>query len=201
MPVNEYMSITFTSAIFTTIFAVLILKEKIGIHRIVAILVGFCGTIIILQPSIDVHNNWVFVALANAALFGLLGILFKIMMRTEKLFTIIFYIYFFSLILSAPFAYFYWEIPTLRNIAFIVAIAVFDLLAITAFLKALSYADISYLTSFSFSKLIFTAIIAYFTFGEKLGLETVIGSIIIVGSNIYIAKREAKAHQKVVQIK
>ena len=60
---------------------------------------------------------------------------------------------------------------------------------------ALSLADISILTPFDFSRLVFTALFAYVFFQEPLSLYTAIGSAIIIGSAAYIAHRETALHK------
>ena len=90
-----------------------------------------------------------------------------------------------------PFNFMVWKTPDLwLDWSILISLGLIFLINITAVFKAYKYADLSTLMPFDFSGMIFTAIIAYICFGEIIMINTLIGSIIIVTSSLYIVKRE-----------
>ena len=87
LPLAEATAIGFVAPLFITILSVPILKEKVGIHRWLAILIGFTGVIIIIRPG---GEFWQFVSimpLLGAIFFALFQIFTRLLSGTEKTFT------------------------------------------------------------------------------------------------------------------
>ena len=90
----------------------------------------------------------------------------------------------------------HWNTPNAEQLLWFILLAAVFVINIFAISRAYQYADLTIMMPFAFSQLIFIAILAYLAFGHVMAIETVIGSIIIIGSTSYIAYRERKAHGK-----
>src|SRR5210317_2400500 len=63
VPLVEMQTISFSSVFFISIFSVFFLGEKIGYRRIIAVIVGFIGVVIILNPGSAIFSNYSFLPL------------------------------------------------------------------------------------------------------------------------------------------
>ena len=114
-----------SAPIFATLLAILFMKEKIFFSRITAIVFGFVGVIIILNPNFNYVELGHYYALTAAVLWGFLVVFLKNLSRTENSFSVIFY---FQLFLFVSFGIFFYdsiEIPHKLNFVLILLLALF----------------------------------------------------------------------------
>lgn len=196
MPLTLATAISFITPIFATIIAILFLGEKAGVRRWSAIAAGFIGMLIILRPGTgDVGPNALFV-LASSSMMAIASILVKTLTRTEPPETIVFYMALFMIPWSALPALGHWQAVSSHQLWLVFLVALFSTGAHLLLARAYLRADMVALMPFDFTRLIFTAALAYAFFGESLDTPTILGSLIIVTSTVYIAHREARHHQK-----
>jgi drug/metabolite transporter (DMT)-like permease len=198
---NEVTAISFTAPLFTTAFASIFLGESFTLKRMLALTVGFIGAMVIIRPDIRPLDIGTILAISTAILWSLGDIVVKVQANlNEKVGTQMFWSTIFMMLCAFPFAaieYFYFDvnnIPSLYDWKWIFISGLFILLTNLAFFLSSRYSDLAYVMPFSFSKLIFTAIITYFAFGDTLKENTAFGSIIILASCVYLinAEREKK---------
>ncbi len=193
MPLNEATALSYISPIFATLFAVFLLNERIGIWRVLAIFTGFAGVLIILRPSTEAGMQpGAFVALGAAVMWALAGIVVKTLTATDPPWRIVTYMALFMTVLSAPLAIAYWEPLLWSHMPLLVAITVSSTLAQLSMVSAFSRAPMVVLMPFDFMRLVFTAILAYMVFGERLDIWTALGATVIVGSSVFITWRERR---------
>lgn len=193
LPLNESTALSFTSPLFATLFAALMLKETIGPARLVALLAGFGGAMIVIRPGTEMAEHpAVFVALFSSAMMALAGILVKTLTTTEPAWRIVTYMTLLMSLFSAPLA-----LPFLRPLngeqwLLMFGIAVFSTCAQMAMAHAFQRAPVNVLAPFDFTRLVFTALLAYIVFGETPEAFTFLGAAVILGSSVFIAWREAR---------
>jgi drug/metabolite transporter (DMT)-like permease len=192
MPLTLATALSFTTPIFSTIFAILFLSERAGWRRWGAIAAGFFGIVVMLRPDQYGLQMSAFIVLASSALMGLASIFVKTLTKTESPETIVFYMALVMLFWSAPVALPYWQEVDARQLFLVFLVAFFSTAAHLMMARAYMRADMVVLMPFDFTRLIFTAILAWFFFGERLTTDTLHGALIIVASTVYIAHREAK---------
>lgn len=193
MPLNDATALSFTAPIFAAILAITLLGERAGIHRWSAIIIGFIGAMIIIEPSGGEESlGWHALIVLFATLFwASAGILVKSLTRTEPPTRILFYMSFFMMCWAAIPMIWLWEPVTLEQMIAILGIAIASTGAHICLVNAYARADVVALMPFDFSRLIFTAILAYLFFGEVSGWNIWLGAALIIASAIYIAHREA----------
>ena len=199
-PLADVASLAFTAPLFASILAVVFLKEIIGIKRIIAIILGFFGAIIIIDPVYSSINNGHILTLLSASVWSVSLIIIKILGRTESSVTITSYMVIIMIPLSGIAALFYWETPTINDLIFLVIIGISGTAAQMLLAQALRQGDTSIIMPFDFLKLIWAVGIGYLFFFEVPSLNTWLGSIIIFLSTLYIAYRE-KILSKKIKIK
>lgn len=195
-PLAEVVALGFTAPIFATILGVIIMKEMVGIRRWSAIIAGFAGALIILQPGFDtVQLGHGLVLLASTMWAGILLII-KSLSRTESSITIVAYMSILMTPMSLIPALFVWEWPTWSELAWLALIGFCGGAAQYLLAQAFHEADISVVMPFDFGKLVWVALIAFIAFGEVPTWTTWAGGAIIFASGIYIARREAMKRQE-----
>lgn len=191
MPLTDATALSFTSPLWATIMAVLFLKERIGIHRIAALTVGFIGALIILRPSPELGiQTSSYVVLTSAILMAAASTLVKSLTQTDPVWRIVFFMSVFMMLFSFPPAVYVWQPITMLQAALIVGIASVSVIAHLLMVSAFTRASMVLLMPLDFTRLIFTALLAHFTFHEILDRWTAIGSAIIIASTAYICYRE-----------
>lgn len=190
LPLSEAVSISFIIPILTTLAAMFFLGEKVKNSNWVSLLIGLFGVLIILRPSFkDLNTNYIFVFI-SVFLWTISNTLTKAMAKTEKPKTIVAYMSLIMLICSIPFAFPYMRPIDLNNLFWFVALGLISNLAHFSISYAYTKSDLSILQPFDFTRLIFTSIIAYFVFGEKLDIWVMIGSLVIFTGVITILPRK-----------
>jgi drug/metabolite transporter (DMT)-like permease len=193
IPLGHATALSFTAPLISTLFAVMFLGEKAGITRWLALLVGFGGTLIILNPN--PHDfAWIdlLVIFATTA-WAITGLFIKSLSSTEPPLRMVFYMNFFMLLAVTPFGIAHWQMPSAHAWLVLFFIAGASIIMHFSMAKAFSLARVVTLVPFDFTRLIYTSILAYFIFNETSPLRIWIGAAIIIASAAFMAHRDAKA--------
>lgn len=201
LPLAEAMTIGFSVPLFATILAAIFLGERPGIHRWGAVLVGFIGVIIIINPgagSTDMTALGVSVAIAGAILTSVVSLLLRQIGRTEPPTTTVFYFSALSLPVLALAMLFYGQAHDMTSwlILFIMGIAGgIGQLLITA---ALRWGPVSLVLPMDYSTLLWSTLFGWMLWNNWPGNATWVGAGIIAGSSLYITWRERVRHRNMV---
>lgn len=198
LPLTLATAISFITPVLSTIIAILFLGEKAGFRRWSAILAGFVGMLVILRPDVGGLSPDALFVLASSMLMAIAGTVVKSLTRTESPETIVFYMSLFMTVWSAAPATWYWQDVALYHLALAFLIALFSTGAHLMLARAYMRADVVVLMPFDFTRLVFTALLAYLCFGEVMDTQTITGSLIIVASTVYIAHREARQKKRLL---
>jgi drug/metabolite transporter (DMT)-like permease len=187
------MAVSFSSPLFTTIAAVLLLNEKISYRRGTALIIGFIGVLIILQPSTDVKSlapySWI---VATVICWALVNIVIKKLSMSVTPAVILFYMTGLMTIFAIPLGLMNWQPVSINQLPFILLISVSYLLWQLLLIKSFAQSSLSKLQPFEFSKLIFASLIGYLVFNETMPKSGWIGVVLIIVSSCYVSWREAK---------
>ena len=189
LPIAQVTSISFSRPLFLLVLAMLILNEKIRAHRAIATVVGFIGVLIIVRPGADMHPAMI-AALTNAVLTAFGVILIKIMSRTERIGTMIFYVTLTQTVVLAIPTYFYWQTPTWEQLLLLSGMGVTGTLLQACMVRAYRAAEASALAPFEYTRLIFASLVGYFVFDEVVDNYTWAGAALLICATFYIARRE-----------
>lgn len=197
LPLAQAVALTYSTPLFVTIGAVLVLGEVVRARRWTAVLVGFIGVLVIVRPWGHAFSTAALVALLAAAMSASVAISIKFLSRTEAPDAIVIWTTMIWVPLSLVPALFVWQWPDPWSWLWVVLAGGFGTVAHMAWTRALKIGDASALTPISFVQLPIVALLAWMLFDETLDRWTALGSAIIFASNIYIARREAKLHRPV----
>ena len=192
LPLAQAIALSYSTPLFVTIGAVLFLGEVVGRRRWSAVLVGFLGVLVIVQPGADTFTAGSLVALLAALASANAAISIKFLSRTEHPDAIVLW----TTMLWVPMALLpalaVWETPTGLTWLWIVLSGFLGTTAHLIWTRALRLGDASMLTPISFLQIVVVAFFGWLLFGEALDRWTVIGASIVFASNVYIARREAR---------
>lgn len=191
LPLTQAISLSYSTPLFVTIAAVLWLGETVRLRRWIAVLCGFVGVLVIVRPGAADFSAGTLVALLAAVMSALVAIQIKQLARVDHANTVVFYTYVFWVPMSLLPALFAWTWPQGLDWLWLLATGLFGTLGQLLWTRALRIGEVSALTPISFTQLPLVALLGWWLFDESPDRWTVVGSLIILGANAYIAHREA----------
>ena len=192
LPLAQAVSLSYSTPIFVTIAAVIFLREHVRARRWAAVVLGFIGVLVIVQPGSASFSIGTLVALAAAVLSGIVAIQIKQLSYTEPADRIVFYTTLLWVPMSIVPALFVWEWPQGIAWLWVFAAGTLGTGGHMLWTRALKLGDVSALTPISFMQLPLVAVAGWLLFDEGLSRWTAIGAAIIFIANAYIAHREAQ---------
>src|SRR3954462_1079644 len=195
----QYLQLTVTSSIFFSapiIIALLsaqLLGEKLDFRRLVAILCGFAGVLVIVHPwSADFHPAML-LAVLNAVIYAVFMMMTRHLAAYDSPETIQFLPAIGATVLLTPFAIAAWEAPdTWLEWTLACLLGVFGGFGHYLLARAHRYAPSSVIAPFVYQQVIYMALFGYLVFGDVPGAAVWIGAVIVIGSGLYLFSRERK---------
>ena len=175
--------------------AAIIFGEKVGWRRWTAILLGLFGVIVIIQPTAESFSF-----LSILALIGMIGFAGRDLASRaapENLSVFILGLHGFIALAFSGLIYTIWDdakfvMIDIDTIGFMVGAVVFGVAAYSCLMKAMRTGDVSAVTPFRYTRLIFGVSLGVFFFNESLNYSTVLGTILIVISGLFILSRNKR---------
>jgi len=190
IPVAEVTAIGYIAPIFVTLGAVFFFGERLALRRILAILAGFVGTLIILRPGFQEINIGQLAQLAAAPAFAASFLLTKRLTREADAATIVGMLSLVVTIVLLPGALAVWRTPTGHELFWLAATAAFATAGHFTLTKAIAAAPLTVTQPVSYLQLVWATLLGIFMFNEPLDPFVLLGGAIIVGAATFIAHRE-----------
>jgi drug/metabolite transporter (DMT)-like permease len=191
MPLANVIAISFAAPLLVTALSVPLLGERVGWRRWSAVLIGFLGVVIMVQPDSSVFDQIAVLALSATILYALVMVFIRKLSRTETSTAIVFYYALTSTLISGAFMPFVWVMPDLEGWVLLILVGLIGGLAQIAMTNAFRLADVSIVAPFDYMHIIWAALLGYFIWGEIPGNSLWIGVAIVMASGIYVLFREA----------
>ena len=189
---SENIAIVHSAPIFAALLAVPILGERLGIHRISAIVIGFIGVIIIVKPGTDVFKLVSILPLISALFMASVYLSTRSLMNTDSSIAIIFYYSLALLITSIVFLPNDFAIPNIVQLIPLMSLGVMGSLGHYFMSQAAKNAEVVVISPFEYSSFLFVGIMGYIFYNEVPSISIIIGGILIIAGGVYIAYREQK---------
>jgi drug/metabolite transporter (DMT)-like permease len=197
LPLAEATTFSFTTPIFATILSAIVLRERTGLHRWGAVIAGFIGVLIVVQPgSSHIPPVGVAVGLTSAFLIGGMSLLIRQLGKTEAAATTVFYFSASSVPLLAPFLYWSGTAHDAQGWLLLVSIGVIGGIGQIAFTASLRFAAVSTVVAMDYISLLWSTIFGWWIWDHLPSTATWFGAPIIVFSGLYIAWREHRLRLK-----
>ena len=191
IPLANAVSYSFAAPVIATVLAVIFLKEKIRLPRIMAVIIGFIGVLVLLRPGSVPFTTGVAAALISAISVAFAIICIRKLSLTDKPNVVAVYSLLFTLPITFCFALFEWSWPTSEQWIILLLVGLCAAMAQFSISKAFSSSETTAIMPIDFTRLIFSATIGYLFFDETPDVYTFIGATIILSSAVYAAHREA----------
>ncbi len=190
LPLATVVSISFAAPIFTTIFSIFFLSEKVGFFRWLAVFVGFIGIIIIAEPGFASLNIYYVYPIIFCLGLSYVAIAIRQLSSTEPVWLI-------SLNFSAAITLagiftipFGWIMPNIKDLILLSLIGVFGGVANLWLSQSYKFSEVSLVTPLKYLGLIFAIFFGFFIWDEVPTFKTLIGAFLVIISSLIIFKRE-----------
>lgn len=195
MALVEANALTFIRPLFVVILAAVILREAVGLARVAAVLAGFAGVLIMLQPwNQSAGFGLPHVGGVCATLFLAVSIIAtKFLTRTETKLGMMVWLAFLSILAALPPSLMMWHWPTGPQAVVLLAFGGLGLVNQMLVIKALSVGDSAALAPIDYTRLVLTGVVGFLLFAEAPKAATIVGAIVIVASTLYITLRDLRA--------
>jgi len=194
MPLAEAVAVAFVAPLFVTSLSVPLLGEYVGIRRWAAVVLGFVGALVVLQPGTNAFKPEALLVVGSALFFSLAMILTRKMTRTETTVSLFSYTTTGAALISAPFLGFAWQTPTMDHLLGFAALGIIGSAAALLVIVAYKNAPASVVAPFEYTALIWASIVGWVIWNEQPSIAVWIGASIIVLSSLYVAKRETSVN-------
>lgn len=189
LPLAEAVLLSYTSPLFIPFVAYIWLNEKVSKRLVAAMLIGFGGVILIMKPGTGMFQPAAFFGLAAGALGSVSMVSIRRMAASEPPFRIVFYYTLIATMVSALPLPWTWIMPDKGLWFILIIMGVFACLGQLFVTKGYTMAPSAKVGPFTYSTVLFAAILGFFYWGEKLDIFTLGGGILIFGAGILAAKK------------
>ena len=190
LPLATVVSISFAAPIFTTIFSIFLLNEKVGLYRWLAVLVGFVGIIIISEPGFSSLNLYYIYPIIFCLGLSYVAIAIRKLSSTEPVWLISFFFSFSIMLLSFLSFYQNWILPSLIDLFLLSLIGILGGLANLWLSQSYKLSEVSLVTPLKYLALVFAIIFGYFIWDEVPTFKTLLGAGLVILSSFIIFRRE-----------
>jgi drug/metabolite transporter (DMT)-like permease len=188
----NYTALSFTKPLFAVILAFFIIGEQVRWRRWAATIIGFLGVLVMIRPGADTFSPWAFLALGDAFSIAFLITIVKKLPETETELVMMFYYGIIAILISLPFALWFWRWPTPIEWLMLVGIGFIGALSQYLWILAFRAGEASAVAPFDYLRLLFAGMIGVLLFSEYPDFWTIGGAVIVIASTVYIAQREAR---------
>jgi drug/metabolite transporter (DMT)-like permease len=189
IPLPTAMSIVSASPIFGTLLGVIALHERLKFGGWIAIMAGFAGVLLVVQPEEGVGSFYGTAAvLTSVVLWTTAQLLARRLSTTESNDTILFYYAVTGTILMGVAMPFFWVTPTPLEWAALATVGALGCLGQYLLILAFRFAPLSLVAPFEYSALIWASLYGWLFWGDVLGPVALAGVIIVVCACLYISR-------------
>jgi len=210
------ITLFFVSPFFTSIFSMVILKDKVGYKRWLAIFIGFIGVYLVMDPNFNDFNIYSLFPIICALCYSFTIIIQKKTSDKDSVYSQIIHIYISALIFSIlikfalsninidpllvekyPPIFIDWKIDDIQTLLMLISIGFTGVIGFFCLFSAYNLGSPSAIAPFEYVIIIWGLIIGWYLWADTLNSKGFIGLILIVFAGIYTFFREAKLNKKI----
>ena len=197
LPLATVVSISFAAPIFTTIFSIFLLNEKVGIYRWAAVIIGFVGIIIITEPGLESMNIYYMFPIIFCLGLSYVAIAIRKLSSTEPVWLISLNFSFaitLAGLITIPYG---WKLPDSIDFLILALVGLFGGIANLWLSQSYKFSEVSLVTPLKYLGLIFAILFGYLIWGEVPSFKSLIGAILVIASSIIIFRRELNLKKQI----
>ena len=186
MPLGISTVIQYTYPIFISIFAGIFINEKITKNIVFALIIGWFGMLVILNPSqlsninVEIENVYITIAFLGSIFTALAYITVKKLSFTEDIYVIIEYFPLVSLISLSPIVLINWVTPNMNELIWIFGIGLFTQLGQTFLTVGLKNFPASEASAINYLQVLFGSIWGVLFFSEVININFLLGALLVL---------------------
>ncbi len=195
LPLAQVFALEFTVPMWGLLLAVLVLGERLTAPRVIALLLGLIGVLVILRPGIVPLNVAVLAVLGSAVCYAIAHISTKSLITTDSPLNIIFYMTLLQLPIGIVLAWSTFQIPSPAMWPWVIIVGLTALSAHYCLARALARGDASVVLPLDFLRLPVIAIVAAWLYSESIDVFLFAGAALMIIGNLVSLRAERKATQ------
>jgi drug/metabolite transporter (DMT)-like permease len=190
VPLATLIAIGFVGPLFLTLLSILVLKERVGIHRWSAVICGLAGVLLIVRPTTSGLDVWALVGALAALGWSASSVVVRLLARTDSDITLLAIMQLGTFAVLAIASVFVWRPIALLDFGLILVMAV----ALTAghwgSIRALRLAPVSAVAPFQYIELLYATFFGWYFWNEWPAEHVWFGAAVVVASGLYVIWRE-----------
>jgi drug/metabolite transporter (DMT)-like permease len=197
LPLATVVSISFAAPIFTTIFSIFFLSEKVGFYRWLAVSIGFIGIIVITEPGFGALNIYYIYPIIFCLGLSYVAIAIRQLSTTEPVWLIALN---FSIVITLASLFtipFGWVKPNIQDLVLLCMIGFLGGFANLWLSQSFKLSEVSLVSPLKYLALVFGIIFGYLIWDEIPTTKTLLGALLVVASSLIILRREIYHKQKI----
>jgi len=192
LPLATVFAIEFTMPVWTAVLATLVLGERLNHGRIVMLVLGLVGILIILRPGLAVVHPGALATLAAAVCFASVMVATKRLSATDSPLAVLFHMSVMQMPLGLATALPGWVAPTVADLPWILAVGGAGFGSHYCLTRAFMLADATFVVPLDFLRLPLIAVVGALFYGEPIELVTLLGAAVIFAGIYYSLTRERR---------
>jgi len=199
LPLADVVSLTFGGPIFVTVASIFFLSEKVRIKRWSAVLLGFIGMLLIVQPAFIDLNYYYISPIIFCIFFACVAISVRSLSKTEGNYTIAFYFTSLCTILGLGSILFVdWIMPTKIDFLIFVVMALCGSIANLLLTQSYRLSEASLVTPIKYLSLVFAIVFGFLIWDEIPKFLTLLGAALVILSSLIIFVRESQLKKQII---
>ena len=199
LPLADVVSLTFGGPIFVTVASIFFLSEKVGVKRWSAVLLGFFGMLLIVQPAFIDLNYYYLSPIVFCIFFACVAVSVRSLSKTEANYTIAFYFTFLcTLIGLASSLYGDWLMPKKIDMLIFLVMGICGSVANLLLTQSYRLAEASLVTPIKYLSLVFAIVFGFLIWSEVPKILTLFGALLVIASSLIIFVRESQLKKQIV---
>jgi drug/metabolite transporter (DMT)-like permease len=191
LPFATAISLYFAGPLFITLLSIPVLRERVGPLRWLAVIVGFIGVVVICSPGTEFFTPYALLPVIAAFGYAVVIMMIRLSPHEDSTAAVTFFGNLAAAVICFLFLPFGWEAIASVDIGFFLLIGVSGAFAALALNAGYRYASASLLAPLDYLALPLALVAGYYIWGEVLPSHFWVGSILVVGSGMFIAIRES----------
>ncbi len=198
LALSDATAIQFTNPLMVTALSAMVLGDRVGPRRWIAVILGFAAVLLMVSPT--GNFEWASLVLLFATFcYALMVIVTRILSRKDPVLVILFYLSLIGAISGAIALPFVWITPTLQDLWILLLVGVFGPAAQLFMVMAIKWAPPMVLAPFDYTLMLWAVGFDIVLWQIYPANQTLIGAAIIAAAGLYVAQRETRFFDRLLQ--